>query len=116
MKDFSIYFNRRKQWIDVFLQDVHPNTFHRRKNGRWAYFQATWTNRRRGKFGELHFVRSRLRFDTIAHEIHHAIVEWYWARGSVIDRNNEEASATLTDELNRKFIRELRKVYPKVRL
>lgn len=109
-------FNRKIQWVDVYLHDVHPDTFQKRKGGRWGYY-INWTERsKQGKFGELHFVKSRLRFDTIVHEIEHMRIDWIWSRGDTITRKNEERYTTLLDELVRKFIRELRKTDPKVKL
>src|SRR3972149_505274 len=99
--DFRVYFNYRSQWAEVYLHDVHPTTFSRRKGGRWAYFAANCENHRKGKFGELHFVRSRVRFDVIVHELDHLRTEWMWARGETITRKNEERMALLLDELCR---------------
>lgn len=114
--DFKFYFNRRKQFCEVSLWDVHPNTFARWNSGRWAYFQADYTNPRLGKFGELHFIKSRIRFDTISHELFHLATEWIWSGGDTLTRKNEEKYAVFFDEITRKFIRELRKVEPRIRL
>ncbi len=108
--DFKIIFNRKKQWINVYLWDVHPNTFSRWKSGRWAYFLATWSNPRWGEFGELHFVKSRIREDVVSHEILHALTEWMYSGGFTITRQNEEKMCELMDELVRKFYREYNKV------
>lgn len=102
--------------MNVYLHDVHPDTFARWKAGRWAYFMATWQNPKIGEFGELHFVTSRLRFDTLSHEIFHFVVEYMYANRDNITTRNEEKYASLTDEVTRKIIREIRKIYPKIRL
>lgn len=114
--DFRFYFNRKNQWADVYLHNVHPTTFARENGGRWAYFLATWKNPRRGLFGELHFIERRLRFDVIVHELDHLRTEWMWAKGYTIDRQNEERMAEFLDSLTRNFLRELRKVEPEIRL
>lgn len=106
---FRVYFNRRKQWLEVELWDVHPNTFEKWGAGRWAYFQADWEYPDRGKFGELHFVRSRIRFDVIGHELFHVMAEWIHANRTGITSNNEERLASLFDEMCRKLEKELRK-------
>lgn len=67
-----------------------------------------------GHFGELHFVKRRLRFDGIVHELDHLRTEWMWARGETITRKNEEKMASFLDELCRKFIRELKKKEPNI--
>lgn len=113
---FKVYFNRHRQWIEVTLWNVHPNTFARWKAGRWAYFVATWDNPASGKFGELHFVESRLRFDTVSHELFHVMAEWMFASRDPLTPRNEERYATMMDELSRRVIREIRKLNPKIRL
>lgn len=113
---FRVYFNRHRQWLEVTLWDVHPNTFARWKAGRWAYFLATWSDPKSGLFGELHFVTSRLRFDTVSHEIFHVLAEWMFANRDPLSPKNEEKYASLFDELSRKVVREIRKQYPKIRL
>lgn len=114
--DFKIRFNHNRQWATVYLHNVHPNTFYRKGGGRWGWFAPAWTNPKVGLFGELHFVKRRLRFDGIVHELDHLRTAWMWARGETITRKNEERYATLLDELCRKFIRELRKIEPDIKL
>lgn len=114
--DFKFYFNKNKQFCEVFLHDVSDETFKRQGGGRWGYFLPTWENYRLGKFGELHFVKGKLCFDTISHEIFHLHAEWVWSGGDVVTRKNEEKYATFFDELTRKFIRALRKAEPKIKL
>lgn len=116
MYDFKVYFNRRRQFFEVYLHKVHSRTFYRWGGGRWGYWSNVRDNSRRGKFGEVHFVKSRLRFDTIVHELDHVRTDWMWSRGETITRKNEERYATFLDEITRRFIRELRKVEPKVKL
>ena len=108
-ENFKFYFNKRKQWSIVYLHDVHPTTFASWKSGYWAYFQASYDNPRSGMFGELHFVKSRLRYDVVNHELFHLLTEWVWSGGDTITRRNEEKYASFFDEITRRFIRELRK-------
>ena len=112
---FKVYFNRRAQWLDVYLWDVHPNTFYGWAETRWGYFLATWENPYAGLFGELHFVKSRARVDTVVHEILHAWMEWLRAtQGTgnvmVINTRQEEWSVRKADELVRSFYREYNKL------
>lgn len=117
MYDFKVYFNRKRQFFEVYLHSVHPNTFANWGGGRWGYWNnETRSNERLGKFGELHFVKSRVRHDAIAHELFHVLVDWMWSRGETITRKNEERYATFLDEITRRFIRELRKIEPRVKL
>jgi len=109
MESFRIYFNRRKQWLGIYIHDVHPNTFANWKGGRWGYFLPTWGSSRRGKFGELHLVKSRIREDTITHETFHVVCAWLFARNVQLTPKNEEKMAEFQDELVRKFYREYRK-------
>lgn len=110
MKSFRIKFNRGKQWVDVTLWDVHPNTFQNWGGGRWAYFEKGYEHPREGKFGELHAVESGIREDTVAHEIPHIVWEWFVANNIQFIRRNEEKFCRMTDELVRKFYREYRKL------
>ena len=107
--NFKVMFNGGKQWINVTVWDVHPNTFERWNKTRWGYFQPTWKSTTTGEFGELHFVKSGVRFDTIAHEIFHVIMEYVWANRTAVTSKNEEKYATMTDELCRKLEREFKK-------
>jgi hypothetical protein len=109
--NFKIYFNKNRQWLSVYLWDVHPNTFQIWKGGRWGYFHSKWDNPKLGFFGELHFVKSRLREreDTVSHELLHALIDWMWSNGFTITRLNEEKMCEFMDELTRKFYREYRK-------
>lgn len=114
--DFKFHFNRRKQFCEVYLWKVHPNTFARWGSGRWAYFVASYENPRIGKFGELHFIRDRLRYDVVNHELFHLATEWMWSGGDTITRRNEEKYATFFDEISRRFIQELRKFDKRIKL
>lgn len=107
---FRFYFNKRKQWIDVFLWDVHPTTFSNWKMGRWGCFNENWENPKQGFFGELHFVESRMREDLVNHELLHAWIEWIWANRTAVTNRNEETLVALFDEMTRNFYREYRKL------
>jgi len=117
-RSFRVYFNRRKQWIDVYLYDITTETFKRRDGGRWAYFdrvdgeQPLTGNYRRGKFGELHAIDShtrQLRLDTAAHELLHLLAEWLRVKNVQITVKNEEAICGRFDELTRNFWKEYHK-------
>ena len=107
--DFKFLFNKKRQFCEVYLWDIHPNTFSNWNAGRWAYFEATYDSPRSGRFGELHFVKNRLRYDVVNHELFHLFAEWVWAGGDTVTRRNEEKYATFFDEISRRFIQELRK-------
>lgn len=111
-KKFKFFFNKGRQYVEVFLWDVHPNTFERWKGGRWGYFIATYDNSKDGKFGELHFVKSRLRFDVVYHEVRHVCVEWMWANGETVTRKNEERLISFEDKIANSFRRALEKAEP----
>ncbi len=107
--NFRVYFNRRRQWLEVTLWDVHPTTFANWGAGRWGYFQAAWEHPKHGKFGEIHLVRSRVREDLIVHEMFHALCEWMYANRTTITNQTEERMAELLDSMVRGFYREYRK-------
>jgi|SRR5687767_85141 len=109
MESFKVFFNRKKQWVDVFLEDVTPETFKLRGGGRWGYFLPKWEKSRKGLFGEVHLVRSRVREDLVVHEMFHVVCEWLRAGYVTLSPRNEEKVAELLDELIRKFYREYRK-------
>jgi len=69
----------------------------------------TWKTPSNGAFGELHFVKSGIRFDTIAHELLHVIAEWLYANRSALISRNEEKMCRMQDELARKLERGFRK-------
>lgn len=110
MDEFTIYFNKNKQWITVYIHDVHPNTFANWKAGRWGYFEGKWENPRIGFFGEVHLVKSRVREDLVVHELDHVRTEWMWANGTTITRKNEEKMTEFLDILVGRFYREFRKL------
>jgi hypothetical protein len=109
-QSFRLFWNRRKQWVDVYLHDVHPNTFAGWDAGRWAYYQPNDERGRCGKFGELHFVRIRVRADVVAHELIHLLADWLRSKGREINVYNEERIAMLFDGWTRSFWREWNKV------
>ncbi len=115
--DFTFYFGKKKcQWVDVWLWDVHPNTFARWKAGRWGYFEPTYENPRKGLFGQLHFVKGTIRFDTVHHEINHMWIEWFWAGGETVTRKNEERLNEILDKMSWSFRRALHKAEPRIKL
>lgn len=113
---FCLYFNKRRQWVSVYLWDVHPSTFASWKAGRWGYWIAEWESPKCGHFGSLHFVRNRLRIDTIVHELTHMRQEWLRANLDAWTGRNEERIVEMGDRLLWGFLRELAKVEPKSRV
>lgn len=111
--EFRVFFNRRLQWLTIFLESVTPQTFHRQGGGRWGYWIKTWLQPRRGELGEVHLVESRAREDVVVHELGHAWLEILRARqGSetvTITIANEEKYVSILDGLVRNFYREYRK-------
>lgn len=114
LDEFTIYFNKHKQWILVHLWDVNPGTFANWGGGRWGYFQPSWQNPKQGLFGEVHLVKSRVRPDLVVHELDHVRIEW-WFRANKRDvtGRNEERFVSFLDELVRKFYREYSKIIKK---
>lgn len=106
---FRLFFNRKKQWVDVCIHDVHPNTFERHGGGRWGYFEYSEPLPKFGKFGELHLVETRIRVDLIAHELPHVTIRWFSSRGLDIFKH-EERFCVMIDELTRNFWKEYKKV------
>jgi hypothetical protein len=107
---FRVYFRRHKQWFDVSIWDVHPNTFASWDAGRWEYWLGNPDrNCRVGLFGEAHFVASRVRADVVDHTLTHLWVDWMRAKDIYITPKNEEKLVLLHDELTRNFWREFRK-------
>lgn len=106
---FRVYFNRKKQYLVVHLDDVSPTTFHRQGGGRWGYFVETWTNPHRGEFGTIHLVASRVRSDVVAHELLHGWLAWLKARDVAVTSRNEERLVLIFDEMIRHFYMEWEK-------
>lgn len=107
---FIVFFNKNKQWLDIYLWDVHPTTFQNWGGGRWGYTEEKWNNSKSGLFAEVHFVKSRIREDLVVHELDHVRTAWMWANGFTITRSNEERMTVFLDQLVGKFYREYRKV------
>lgn len=111
--NFRVYFRRKRQYFDVFLWDVHPNTFANWDAGRWGYVDLdVQEHHRRGRFADLHFVKSRFRPDNIRHEVDHIVINWMYNgdtsrdRQAIINPYNEEWFCEFGDELSRKLWRE----------
>lgn len=109
-QSFTVFFRRKRQWFDVFLHEITPITFHRRGGGRWGYFTPTYENPKKGKFGEIHLVASRVRVDSVSHELDHLRQEWLWANRVAVGGRNEEWFCRFGDELTRNFWREYKKL------
>lgn len=108
---FRVYFNRRRQWLDVHLYNVSPRVFCNYAGTYYAYYQPeTERAARRGLFGSLHFVSERMTPDTVVHELFHVLADWLRAKGMGITVYNEERLAFFFDELFRNFMREYKKV------
>ena len=106
LESFRVVFNHNRQFFKVYLHDVSPITFKRKGGGRWGYWLTTCENPRRGLFGELHLVKSRVRPDTVSHELDHLRCAWMFKKFIIVTPKNEEWFCTMGDELHRKFWRE----------
>ena len=106
LPSFRVYFRNKQQFYDVYLHDTSPNTFHRRGGGRWGYFLATWENSKDGLFGEVHLVKSRVRVDSVSHELDHLRMEWIFSNRVGLGTRNEEWFCKFGDELIRNFYKE----------
>jgi hypothetical protein len=111
---FRVYFNNKKSWVDVYLYDVHPDTFAGWGAGRWAYWQEEGC--KTGLFGTLHFIKNRLRIDTVTHEISHLRQAWLRANLNAWTGRNEESVIEFGDRLLWGFLRALAKEEPKARV
>lgn len=60
-------------------------------------------------------MKSRLRVDTIAHELDHLRAEWIWSNRLAWTGKNEERFVEMGDELLGRFLRELAKIEPKTK-
>lgn len=103
---FKAFFNKKRQFYEVYLWSVHPNTFDNWKGGRWGYFVYLAENPRLGKFGEIHLVESRVRVDSVSHELDHLRCAWIFKNGITLSTRNEEWFCKFGDELTRNFWRE----------
>ena len=113
---FRLYFNNKKSWTDVYLWSVHPNTFANWDAGRWGYWTKCEPDQKTGLFGELHFVKSRLRIDTIEHELNHLRQAWLRANLNAWTGRNEESVIEFGDRLLWGFLRALSREEPKARV
>jgi hypothetical protein len=104
--DFIVFFNHRRQWFDVSMEFVTPETFQRHDGGRWAYFNPNHQHPRRGYFGDIHFVASRVRADVVSHELLHLLFEWINCKNGGLSSRNEEKWCLQYDELVRHFWKE----------
>jgi hypothetical protein len=108
LETFRVYFSRRRWYLAVYLEPVTPATFQRRGGGRWGWYLATDGRARKGQFGEIHLVESRVREDVVAHELAHVLFDWLGGRPVLTDRF-EERVCGLFDELTRHFWKEYEK-------
>jgi hypothetical protein len=101
-KSFRVYFNKRRQYFDVFIADNSRKFMLREKC--YAYYQPqTERQARKGKFGEVHF--SRTGAGLVAHELLHLLIDWLRARKVTITNDNEERIVLLYGEMVRNFWR-----------
>ena len=107
--DFLLYFNKKRQWVAIYFWDTHPNTFESWGGGRWAYYQPSNRNGT-GLFGEMHFVKSRVREDVFDHEKMHLLGDILRSKGLAWSTRNEEWLCNLSDSLTRQFWRNWRKL------
>jgi len=112
---FTVYFRKRRQWFNVYLHETSPETFNRNGGGRWGYFVPRWEHSKRGWFGDIHLVKSRVRVDLVAHELDHLRFEWIFGNEIMLSRRNEEWWCKFGDELIRNFYREYDKFISKKR-
>jgi hypothetical protein len=103
--DFTIMFNDNQQWIDVYLEDVTQEEFRDNGGGDWGYFIATWDFPEYGQFGRFHFVKSLFCYETLVHEVFHAVVEIARSLGDIINEDNEEDYACINHEIFGEFIK-----------
>ena len=103
---FKVWFNHKRQYFVVHLDEVSPTTFHRQGGGRWGWFSETWGSPYRGEFGTIHIVASRVRYDVVAHELLHGWIAWLKARDVAVTSRNEERLVLIFDEMTRNFWKE----------
>src|SRR5574340_401534 len=108
--EFIGKFNNSRQYVRVVIGDVSPDAVQRKGGGRWAYFLPTWESPRRGEFGEIHIVKTRVRHDVVAHELLHLLAAWLRAKDMVITVRNEERLCGIFDQLVFRFWREYEKL------
>lgn len=94
----------------MFLWDVHQTTFHSWGGGNWAYYENSPTRNHKGHFGDMHFVKSRVRVDVFDHEKMHLVGDILRSKNRVWTVYNEEWIAVLSDGLTRRFWREYKKL------
>lgn len=106
---FRVGFRKNVQFFNVYLYDTTPKTFERHGGGRWGYFVPRWEHPKRGWFGDIHLVKSRVRTDLVIHELDHLRLEWIFANEVTLSTRNEEWFCKFGDELVRNFYREYEK-------
>ena len=101
-RTFRVYFNKRRQWFDVFIADNSRQFMIREKC--YAYYQQSRPRRsRKGLFGEVHF--SRTGSGLVAHELLHLLIDWLRVRNVTITVKNEEKIVLMFGEMVRNFWR-----------
>jgi hypothetical protein len=105
-RSFRVFFRRKRQFFDVYLHNTTPATFNRRGGGHWGYFVPRWTNPKVGLFGEIHLVQSRVRHDSVLHELDHLRCAWLFGNRVSLSTRNEEWFCRFGDEIIRNFYRE----------
>lgn len=103
-KAFRVYFNSRRNWIDVFVSDS-PRKFLRREKC-YAYYMSAEPRKRRGIFGYIYLRELNKRPDAlelVAHELEHFKFDWVLSRRGVMNISTEEKIATFTGDVTRRF-------------
>jgi hypothetical protein len=99
--EFRVYFNKGRQFFDVFISDSSRKFM--REHKCWAYYQpAEDRYARRGYFGSIHLSREGV--GLVSHELLHLWIDWIRARKpGIINNQNEERLVTEFGEMSRHF-------------
>lgn len=102
---FRVYFNERKQWVDVYVADS-PAKFINKNDCHAYYLPNTERKAYRGLFGFIHLSMmddSPSGVELMAHEIEHLMADWRKSRRIIPSDRNEERLATLRGQIERAF-------------
>ena len=85
-----VKFNNRRQFVEVYIWQSPRKFYNRFGDCIGIYWGDAQRMPRRGKFGEIHLIQSRIDHELVPHEFLHFFIDLIRTRNGTITKRNEE--------------------------